>query len=185
MKIIKLPDTENSLIKSAIRQDRLAQKELFDRFAPQMLSVCRQYISDFQFAEDTMIIGFTKVFQNLEQFVISKNLKVWIKQIMINESISFLRKRSFEWTESTEDLNITSGDFSDSTLEIEAIQHFLDALPVGYRTVFLLYVVEGYNHQEIAKMLNISEGTSKSQLHKARTWLKNQLTTQNQLQYGR
>ena len=185
MKIITLPESEKALIQKAVHQDRLAQKKLFDAYASQMLSICRQYINDFQYAQDVMIMGFTKALKSLHTFDTEKSLGAWLRSIMIHESISFLRKNRNNWEQNIDDIHIAQESFSNT--ETDAIQYYIDQLPHGYKTVFLLYAVEGYKHFEIAQMLDISEGTSKSQLHKARTFLKNKITPeweQNQ-SYGK
>lgn len=188
MKIISLPESEKSLVRKAMQQDRLAQKKLFDQYASPMLSVCRQYIKDLHYAEDVMIIGFTKAFKALSEFDPERSLGAWIRQIMVYESISFLRKRNQDFKEISEDLYLSDQNLIETHSELDTIQFYIDQLPEGYKTVFLLYAVEGYKHHEIAQMLDISEGTSKSQLHKAREILKTQLShlTENQsVSYGR
>ena len=188
MKIISLPASDKSLVKKAKKQDRMAQKQLFDRYAPKMLSICRQYIKDLHFAEDVMIIGFTKAFSGIKSFDIEKSFGAWIRQIMIHESISFLRKKQIEFKETEDEFLTIENENNISLNDLDTIQFYIDQLPQGYKTVFLLYVVEGYKHHEIAEMLAISEGTSKSQLFKAREILKNNLSpiydTQN-LKYGK
>jgi RNA polymerase sigma-70 factor (ECF subfamily) len=188
MKIISLPESEQTLIGKAMQQDRLAQKKLFDQYASRMLSICRQYVNDFHFAEDVMITGFTKAFKGINTFDSRKSFGAWLRKIMINESISHLRKRTFDFKETNEDLEIVAHENIVSTTESDAIQYYIDQLPEGYKTVFLLNVVEGYKHQEIAEMLNITEGTSKSQLHKAREILKTKLSQINvnqNINYGK
>lgn len=188
MKIISFPESEKTLIHKAMQQDRLAQKKLFDQYAPSMLGICRQYIQDFHFAEDVMITGFTKAFKALSEFDPERSLGAWLRQIMVYESISFLRKRIHDFKEMSEDIYLSDQNLIETHSELDAIQFYIDQLPEGYRTVFLLYAVEGYKHHEIAQMLDISEGTSKSQLHKAREILKTQLSrlAENQtVSYGR
>ncbi len=188
MKIISFPESEKTLIHKAMQQDRLAQKKLFDQYAPSMLGICRQYIQDFHFAEDVMITGFTKAFKALSEFDSERSLGAWLRQIMVYESISFLRKRIHDFKEMSEDIYLSDQNLIETHSELDAIQFYIDQLPEGYRTVFLLYAVEGYKHHEIAQMLDISEGTSKSQLHKAREILKTQLSrlAENQtVSYGR
>lgn len=185
MKIITLPDSEASLIQKAKQQNRLAQKTLFDQFAPKMLSICRQYIKDFHYAEDVMITGFTKAFKSIETFDSERSFGAWLRKIMVNESISFLRKQTFQWTDTTEDLPLTDEHFTEYDSESSDIQYYIDQLPTGYKAVFLLYAIEGFKHHEIAELLNISEGASKSQLHKAREFLKNKLQNSNNLSYGK
>ncbi len=163
-------------MKKAKANDRSAQKAIFEQFSPKMLSVCRQYIKDVQFAEDVMISGFVKVFSKLETFRGQGSFEGWIRKIMVRESISYLRKRQFVVydDEVVEQVELEVGD-SSSMWDVEHIQSLVDTLPEGYKTVFLLYAVEGYKHHEIAELLDISEGTSKSQLFKARQTLQENL----------
>jgi len=150
-----------------------------------MLGVCRQYIKDIQFAEDAMVNGFVKVFKNLQSFRHDGSFEGWIRKIMVRESISHLRKQHFVVYD---DEILEKTDFHDiennSEFDTEHIQRLIDALPEGYRAVFVLYAVEGYKHQEIAELLKISESTSKSQLFKARKWLQQKLKAQNIIGYG-
>ena len=185
MKVVSLPQSESVLIQKAIEQDSKAQKALFEHFAPKMLSVCRQYIADYQYAEDAMVKGFTKAFKALGKFDITKKFEPWLHRIMINESITFLRNRQFSFTEPIDNFSFTTDMQADATLNEDDIQFFLDQLPQGYRAVFLLYAIEGYKHHEIAQMLDISEGTSKSQLFKAREFLKEKLQFEKHLSYGK
>lgn len=183
MKLIAFPDTEKQLIQNAIQNNRIAQKQLFERYAPKMLSICRQYISDLHFAEDVMITAFTKAFRSLSTFDTDKNFATWLRKITVNESISYLRQQKMDW----QDLDENQNQFADNLnnfLDFDQIQSLIDQLPTGYKTVFLLYAVEGYQHQEIAELLHISEGTSKSQLYKARMFLQQQLKPQK-LSYGK
>ncbi len=176
MKIITLHNNEKSWIKRAVANDQRAQKVLYDKHAPKMLSVCRQYIKDIQFAEDVMINGFVKVFKNLGSFEHRGSFEGWIRRIMVRESITYLRKKQFV----VFDNEVIEGQEADTyskyaAWDVEYIQTQIDALPEGYKMVFLLYAVEGYKHHEIAEMLKISEGTSKSQLFKARKMLQEKL----------
>ena len=141
-----------------------------------MLSVCRHYIKDIHFAEDVMVNGFVKVFKNLEAFEHRGSFEGWIRKIMVRESISHLRKSQFVvYDDTVFEANATQQFQETSILDVEHIQQLIDALPEGYKMVFVLYAVEGYKHHEIAKMLDISEGTSKSQLFKARKMLQENL----------
>tara|TARA_Y100001933_G_scaffold265051_1_gene334730 strand:- start:25302 stop:25877 length:576 start_codon:yes stop_codon:yes gene_type:complete len=177
LKIITLHSNEKQLIKKAIKRDRQAQKLLYDRFSPKMLGVCRQYIKDLHFAEDVMINGFVKVFKHLSSFQGKGSFEGWIRAIMVRESISYLRKRQFVVYD--DDILETGGDMvsvHEGLLDVEYVQHLIDELPEGYKTVFLLHAIEGYGHKEISEMLEISEGTSKSQLFKARKLLQENLS---------
>ena len=185
MKIIPFYKNERQLIKKAIDGNREAQKTLYAKHAPKMLSVCRQYIKDIHFAEDVMVQGFVKMFKHLESFKFEGSFEGWVRRIMIRESISFLRKQQFVVydDEVFEDNQSTSSELT-TDLDIEHIQRLIDALPQGYKMVFVLYTVEGYKHQEIANMLDISESTSKTQLFKARKMLQENLEKQNIIGYG-
>lgn len=159
---------EKLLIKKAMDNNREAQKELFERFSPKMLGVCRQYVKDLFHAEDLMLQGFLKVFTHLKNFEHKGSFEGWIRKIMVNTCITFLRKKNkldfyedadvFQ-TETTENLENTA---------VEDLQKLIDLLPDGYKVVFNLYAIEGFKHSEIAEKLGITESTSKSQLFKAR-----------------
>ncbi len=180
MKVIQLYKNETQLIRKAIKRDRGAQRYLYDLYAPKMLSICRQYIKDIHHAEDTMQNGFFKVFTNLAKFKFKGSFEGWIRRIMINESISFLRKKeSFVFTDDLNSYTQETWNNTQTELEVNQIQGLIDSLPVGYKTVFVLYAIEGYKHQEIAIMLEISESTSKTQLFKARKLLQQKLNQQN------
>jgi RNA polymerase sigma-70 factor (ECF subfamily) len=141
-----------------------------------MLSVCRQYIKDLHQAEDVMITAFMKVFTNLKNFEHKGNFEGWIRRIMINECISNIRvhkKVTF-----IEDENYMEERYNniESQFSVEDIQFLIDNLPYGYKMVFNLYCIEGFKHQEIAAMLGINEGTSKSQLSHARKMLQENIS---------
>ncbi len=175
MKVIKLHQEERDTIEQAIANNRHAQQKLYSQYAPKMLGVCRQYVKDLQQAEDVMITAFMKVIANLTKFEHKGSFEGWIRRRMVNESISYLRvqkKASF-----LEDEFFVEDKFNniESHFSIEDIQTLIDSLPDGYKMVFNLYVIEGYKHQEIAKMLDINEGTSKSQLSHARKMLREQI----------
>lgn len=185
MKVIQLNKNEAQLIKKAIRQDRAAQRSMFELYAPKMLSVCRYYVADLQHAEDVMLNGFFKVFQSLETFQTKGSFEGWIRRIMVNEAISFLRQRkNIEFSTETLEIQEEPSILINSELEVSKIQELIDGLPEGYRMVFVMYAIEGYKHHEIAKILKITEGTSKSQLFKARKLLQKQVKTLNKINYG-
>nr|WP_221898744.1 RNA polymerase sigma factor [Robiginitalea sp. SC105] len=175
---------EKALIKRAQAGHREAQQQLYEQWSPKMLAVCRRYIRDLHFAEDVMIEGFVRVFKNLGTFRHDGSFEGWIRRIMVRQAIDFLRKKQFvvldETLPETPDHTVGESDF----LELRQIHELIDALPEGYRTVFVLYVVEGYKHPEIAELLDISESTSKSQLYKARKLLQEQLEKHQITRYG-
>lgn len=177
MKVINLHHEENELIQLAVENNRLAQQQIYTQFSPKMLSVCRQYMKDILQAEDIMITAFMKVFTNLKNFQHTGSFEGWIRRIMINECISFIRvekklKYIEEETYFEESFNNIESQFS-----VDDIQFLIDSLPDGYKMVFNLHAIEGFKHHEIASMLGINEGTSKSQLSHARKMLQGQINT--------
>ncbi len=168
LKIINLHNQQKSLIKKAIDNHREAQQQLFEQHSPKMLGVCRQYVKDLHHAEDLMLQGFLKVFVNLHKFEHKGSFEGWIRKIMVNTCISYLRKKNII---NLSDEDYVFNDAATNSLEntsVEDIQKLIDKLPDGYKMVFNLFAIEGYKHSEIAKELGISESTSKSQLFKAR-----------------
>lgn len=168
------------LIQQAKQQNRRAQKALYDQYAPKMLSVCRFYIHDLHFAEDVMIKGFFKAFTQLDKYEERQQFYAWLRTIITNECIDFLRSKTYtlsyvEWNDNHE----TSSAELDENYQVEEIQHMIDSLPDGCKIVFNLYVLEGLKHKEIAEKLEISIGTSKSQLAYAKKCLQDKITLNN------
>lgn len=175
---------EKSLIENAIDNNREAQKLLFEQHSPKMLGVCRQYVKDIHHAEDLLLQGFLKVFTNLHKFKHEGSFEGWIRRIMVNTCISYLRKKNVV---DLSDEDFVFNDVATDNLEntaVEDIQKLLDKLPDGYKMVFNLYAIEGYKHSEIAKELGISESTSKSQLFKARKLLQQNYIKMNKTVHG-
>ncbi|WP_209405695.1 RNA polymerase sigma factor [Pseudozobellia sp. WGM2] len=181
MKIISLYNNEKQLIRKSISGKREAQQRLYDKYSPVMLSVCRRYVKDIHFAEDVMVSGFVKVFKSLKSFRGEGSFEGWIRKIMVRECISHLRKNQFVVFDDCAFEKLDFKTQNENQFDAEYIQHLIDALPDGYRTVFVLYAVEGYKHHEIAQELGISQSTSKSQLFKARKWLQEKLKEQNSI----
>lgn len=185
MKIITLYESEESLIKKALKRDAKSEEKLFKKLAPKMLSVCRYYIADLHYAEDVMITAFAKVFDNLAKFRFEGNFEGWVRRIMVREAIDFLRSRKqMQFTDVAEaEIPHIDGDTDD--FDDEQLQALIDKLPDGYRTVLLMFAIEDYSHKEIAAILGISESTSKSQLFKARKMLAQQLESQKTKAHGK
>lgn len=183
MKVIQLHNNSHKLIKAALKNKRSAQQALYEMYSPKMLSVCRYYIKDLESAEEVMLDGFFKVFTNLDQFQFKGSFEGWVRKIMIREAISFIRKqKQVEFVSNYENVTEANLDF-ESSFETEQLQTFIDNLPDGYKMVFVMNTIEGYKHAEIAEMLQISEGTSKSQLFKARQMLQTQIKELNAKTY--
>ena len=186
LKVIQLHTNEVALIRRAVKHNREAQHVLFELHAPKMLSVCRYYIKDLQHSEEAMLNGFLKVFTNLKSFKSEGSFEGWIRRIMVRESISFLRqKKQIEFPLEDVDMKSATTNTIKTDLEVTEIQQLIDELPEGYKMVFVMYAIEGYKHNEIAEMLKISVGTSKSQLFKARKLLQEKLKELNKMtSYG-
>lgn len=137
-------------------------------------------------AEEVMITGFFKVFKNLQSFKAEGSFEGWIRRIMVNQCLSQLRKeKKLNFNDTSEIENsIAHVSYQETSFEVAEIQKFIDALPNGYKTVFVLHAIEGYKHSEISELLQISESTSKTQLFKARKQLQKQITEQQNTQYG-
>ncbi|MEM9051335.1 MAG: RNA polymerase sigma factor [Bacteroidota bacterium] len=170
------------LIENCLRNNRKSQELIFRTFYSKMMSVCRRYTSDDDQAQDIVQDAFIKVFKNLERFNYQGSFEGWIRRIMVNTAIDFTRKKKSSQEFSSEqkpieeysDIAIEEEDElpKEYTLNVNDIQRGMKELSNAYRTVFNLYVFENYSHQEIADELNISVGTSKSNLAKARANLK-------------
>ncbi|WP_412983854.1 RNA polymerase sigma factor [Pontimicrobium sp. IMCC45349] len=185
LKVIQLYKNETKLIKKAAQNNRDAQRILYDMHAPKMLSVCRYYISDVQHAEEVMLNGFFKVFTNIKSFKNEGSFEGWIRRIMIREAISFLRqKKQMEFVTDEIEIHDKQTNNINTEINVAEIQQLIDNLPEGYRVVFVMYAIEGYKHNEIANLLNITEGTSKSQLFKARKLLQQQVIALNKTGNG-
>ncbi len=156
-----------------------AQKALFEIYSKGMLLLCKRYVKDNHYAEDILLSGFYKFFSTIDQFIYSdtKSVGAWLKGIMVNECLIFLRKnKHMTFVEEEFALNTTIIDADVlERMNSNVIFQLINALPDGYRIVFNLYIVEGYNHREIAEMLKISEGTSKSQLSRSKALLQSLL----------
>jgi RNA polymerase sigma-70 factor (ECF subfamily) len=165
--------TEQELIEKCRTKDRRAQKLLFDRYSPKMFGVCRRYVKSYDDAEDVMIEGFYKVLSNIDKFKGDGSFEGWIRRIMVNQSLMLLRKNNnFKLTVEISNVTISAQPVVEHNLAAQDILGLLNTLPTGYRTVFNLYVIEGYKHREIAEILEISINTSKSQLILAKKRMK-------------
>ncbi|MEO6330514.1 MAG: RNA polymerase sigma factor [Ginsengibacter sp.] len=165
---------EHDLIQGSIRGDRQVQELLYHRFSPKMYSVCLRYSGNTDDAQDLLQEGFIKVFKNLSKFRGEGSFEGWIRRIFVNTSIEHFRKKvnMYAVTE-TQEVTIEDKEFNvlDNLAEKDIIA-MIHQLSPGYKAVFNLHVIEGYSHKEIGKMLGINEGTSKSQLARAKTALK-------------
>lgn len=158
--------TEQELIIACQNDDPTAQKLLYERYSPTMFGVCRRYLQRTEDAEDVLVEAFFKVFSHINQYHHKGSFEGWIRRIVVNEALMFLRKKHALQNayEIQEHFDLKSRENIVADLAAQDILDLLDQLPTGYRTVFNLYVLEGYKHREIAEELGISINTSKSQL---------------------
>ncbi len=158
--------TESELIEACRRNDRTAQKLLFEQYAPFMLGLCRRYVGVHEDAEDVMLRGFFKVFDKIDYYKGEGSFEGWIRRIMVNESLMFLRlKQQLRYSEDVQEYHLSDEEPGVvDKLSAEEIIALIDEMPPGYKTVFNLFMIEGYKHREIAEELGISINTSKSQL---------------------
>lgn len=170
--------SEETLLRDCRKGKTSAQRELYGILAGKMLGVCVRYIHDRTEAEHVMIGGMVKMFDKLGQYQGQGIFEGWVRKIMVNECLMFLRKQRVMSLEVELPESETTLDFVelDSTLEAQDLLDMIATLPMGYRTVFNLYAIEGYSHKEIAEMLEINENTSKSQLSRARKLLQKKLS---------
>lgn len=167
--------TEYELIQGCIREDRHAQRELFNRYAGKMMTVCLRYARHRMEAEDLLQDAFIKIFDHIKNFEGKGSFEGWIRRIVVNTALKNVSKHSFQKEgiglegvlESSEDPSVYS-----HLSELELLD-LISSLPNGYRICFNLYVIEGFSHKEIGEMLKIEESTSRSQLVKARNMLQN------------
>jgi len=167
------------LVKEAKQGSTAAQRRLYDMFAEKMMHLCCRYVKKKEDAEELLLDGFYKFFKNIHSFSYQGEaaLYAWLKRIMINECLMFLRKKNVFTivTESAAE-EIVLEEEALNNLSASEIFNLVVTLPVGYRTVFNLFVIEGMEHKEIAALTGISEGTSKSQLSKAKILLQKMLS---------
>lgn len=165
--------TEAKIVYRCLQQDVLAQNELYRRYAGKMMAVCMRYARNRDAAADIMQDGFVKVFINLKSFKGEGSFEGWIKRIMINTALKQYRKdlKFKNDVDIDSAYNLTFESDIVSRISAKELMGHIQELPDGYRTIFNLYVVEGFQHNEIGELLGISEGTSKSQLSRARNYL--------------
>ena len=175
--IIRKSVTEEQLIKQCRQGKERAQQAVYEKYADRMMGVCMRYLKDHDAAQDVLMTAFMKVFERISQFRDEGSFEGWIRRIMVNESLSYLRKHQNMSVEVNIEKASREPDYQSLAdhLVTEDIMKMICSLPVGYRTVFNLYAIEGYSHKEIAQRLEISENTSKSQLSRARSYLQSLL----------
>jgi RNA polymerase sigma factor (sigma-70 family) len=168
------PMTDEELVTGCINKNPIAQKTLYDRFARKMMGVCLRYSESQEEAEDVLQIGFITVFEHIGTFKGLGSFEGWVRKIMVNTALTNIRKnKKFKQNVALDNVSfmLPSTNYVTENLAANDLLKLIKTLPPGFRTVFNLYAIEGYSHKEIGEMLNISEGTSKSQYSRAKVHL--------------
>ncbi len=180
-----IPDPYWPVIDGCLKNDRLAQKTMYDKLASRMYPVCIRYVGDRELAKDILHDGFMTLFSKLHTYRRNGSFEGWARRIFINTALMQLRKddvlKFSQELESAESMHSTSG-LAIENMETKTLLNIIMSMPAGYRTVFNMYAIEGYSHSEIAKALGITEGGARSQFSRARAWLQEKLRRED---YGR
>lgn len=161
------------IIEKSLKGDTLAQNKLYNLYARSMFNSCLRITNNFDDAEDVLQEAFISAFKNLRSYKGDAAFGAWLKRIVVNKAINFIKKKQKDLvdTEELTDEEVREPD-EPQALSVERIKEAMKLLPDGYRVVFSLYLLEGYNHSEIAQILGISESTSKSQFNRSKKKLK-------------
>ncbi len=166
--------TEQAILSGCLKNDPVAQRELYNRYSPKMLSVCYRFAQSREDAEDMLQEGFIKVFTQIHTFQNKGAFEGWVRRIIVHTCINFLKK----YKKFNESIDLVYANYLQvkeetvpSIMQAKQVVECIRLLPVGYKTVLNLYAIEGYNHKEIAEMLDIEESTSRSQYTRAKTML--------------
>jgi len=169
---------EQNIIDACLKGNPVAQRKLFEMFAPKMLGVCLRYMKTHDEAEDVLQDAFVKIFTKLFDYKNNGSLEGWIRRIVVNTALDQLRKNTkFAHSYDIADMEykLENSDYMFESLVAQDLMKLVNAMPDGYRVVFNMFAIEGYSHKEIAETLGVSENTSKSQYSRARSYLKEKL----------
>jgi RNA polymerase sigma factor (sigma-70 family) len=177
--------TEEAILKGCLQNDPTAQRELYNRYSPKMLSVCYRFAHNREDAEDMLQEGFIKIFSQMHTFGNRGAFEGWIRRIIVHTCINILKKNK-KFTESVDIIHANAVQVREETVpsivQAKQIVECIRMLPVGYRTVLNLYAIEGYSHREIGVMLEIEESTSRSQYTRAKAMLEDILVRKKIIQ---
>ncbi|HLT75271.1 MAG TPA: sigma-70 family RNA polymerase sigma factor [Ohtaekwangia sp.] len=172
--------TEQELIEGCRKNDRAAQRALYDRYCRKMMVLCLRYSKTTAEAEDILQEGFVKVFNAIANFRQEAKLETWITRIMVNTALNVQRKKLYLYPMvDVEELELPENEISISGIHFKQLLEMIQSLPQGCQIVFNLFAIEGYSHKEIAEQLGISEGTSKSQFARAKSLLQQKLSKES------
>ncbi len=172
-------EQDERLIKDCLKNNRAAQKQLYNQYAELMLGVCYRYTKSLADAEDVLQDGFIRVFENLHQYKFEGELGAWIRRVMVTTALNYLKRNARYQKDLAFDkleMHPVTDDNPEIKLNTKELASLIQQLPTGYQTIFNLHAVEGYTHVEIGELLGISDGTSRSQYARARAlmivWIK-------------
>jgi RNA polymerase sigma-70 factor (ECF subfamily) len=163
--------TDEQIASGCKASDAIAQKALYDKFSRKMFGVCLRYAKGREEAEDFLQEGMITVFQRISSFNQDGSLEGWVRRVLVNTCLEHLRKQKLQWVNIDEVEEGAEDGFTMEKINIKDLLEVINALPTGFKAVFNLYAIEGFTHKEIAEMLLISEGTSKSQYARAKAVL--------------
>jgi RNA polymerase sigma factor (sigma-70 family) len=170
--------SEQELVQACIRQERLAQRQLYTQFASKLFATAMRYMKNKADAEDVLQDSFIKIYQKLSNFRFDCPLEAWLRKVVVNTALKALQNQP-NWMQHTDSQlvgdDVAQEEFTLSGFEFSQLMEIVQSLPDGCRTIFNLYAIEGYQHNEIAEMLGVSVGTSKSQFSRARVLLQAKL----------
>lgn len=179
------------IVEACKRGDRKAQFELYKLYSKAMYNICMRMLNSAENAEDALQNSFVDVFSKLDSFRFESSIGAWIKRIVINNCINQIKKRRLDFAELNDNLHFVADEnhtsttaYSDEVLNVELIQKAIMQLPEGYRVVFSLYAMEGYDHEEIGEILGVTEATSKSQYSRAKAKLRQILQSPRHVRVG-
>ncbi len=169
-------ENDYDLLRRSLQGDVASQRRFYERFSRVVYAICMRYMTNTDDAQDMLQECMIKVFQRGKEFRFEGSLEGWIRRVSVNTCLDALKKRKLQFTEDLDSVKYNPSHLQvGDSMEMKDLMKLLMQLPVGYRTVFNLFAIEGFSHAEIADLLQISENTSKSQLFKARQWLKSRL----------
>lgn len=166
--------TDEEIVEGCIKQNAIAQKQLYDKFAKKMMGVCLRYCDNKYEGEDVLQNGFISVFENIKSYKGTGSLEGWVRRIIINTALTNIRRtKNLKYNVEIESVEygIMDTNYSADNFAVKELLKIIQTLPVGFRTVFNLHAIEGYSHKEIGEMMGITEGTSKSQFSRAKAHL--------------
>src|SRR4051812_31087839 len=179
---------QSLLVKNCLKGKATAQKQLYEEYASTMLAICYRYTKSLQDAEDVLQDGFVRVFKFLNQYNQEGELGAWIRRIMVNTALNYLKKSKkyqYDLLFESNELHVINNDNPEVLLHAKDLAGLIRQLPTGYQTIFNLYAIEGFSHVEIGQMLGISENTSRSQYMRARhlliSWITNTSGNKNKV----